>query len=104
MKPGDGTFYWNSAQGGDMLGAAVMALDTDQQVRDTTVIKKEKEKVKEKEGLFSKLRRLSHRGEDVEGRASGSHAEHVPGTLSEAEEGDAGRVVVEVPQSKEESR
>jgi len=104
MKPGDGTFYWNSAQGGDMLGAAVMALDTDQQVRDTTVIKKEKVKGKEKEGLFSKLRRLSHRGKDVDGRAGGSHAEHVPRTLGEAEEEDVERMVVEVPQSKEESR
>ena len=87
-----------------MLGAAVMALDTDQQIRDTTVVKKEKVKGKEKEGLFSKLRRLSHRGEDVDGRTDGSHAEHTNETLSEAEEGDVERVVVEVPHSKEKGR
>ena len=87
-----------------MLGAAVMALDTDQQIRDTTVVKKEKAKGKEKEGLFSKLRRLSHRGEDIDWRTGGNHAEHAPGTLSEAEEGDIERVVVDVPHSKEESR
>ena len=103
MKPGDGTFYWNSAQGGDMLGATVMALDTEQQIRDTTIIKKEKAKGKEKEGLFTKLRRLSHRSEDVEGRANGSHAEHASGRSSEAES-DVGRLVVEVPRSKEESK
>lgn len=84
MKVGDGTFYTGGPGGiaGSPLGMLVTALDTDQQVIDTTVYKKHKDgtvevdqgKSKDRyvyedgvatprgEGFGAKMRRLSHFG------------------------------------------
>jgi hypothetical protein len=81
MKVGDGTFYSGGpgGMGGDPLGMLVTAVDTDQQIIDTTVHKKQKDgtvKVSEGKskdrfvddgrdeelGFRAKMRRLSHFG------------------------------------------